>query len=159
MALWTFTEMSEMLNCSPQNIYQKKSKLKNMGYIEIDPEDNKEKINENGYNYLLTLRKITMQSNSTNLNNNTLNTIENTENKTISSFKQDFIFEFMEKQIKELKEKLKAEAEEKKHWQELYIQQSEDFKKLAFPPMLDTADGNKQTAENVKKGFFARLFS
>lgn len=159
MALWTFTEMSEMLNCSPQNIYQKKAKLKNMGCIEIDPEDNKEKINENGYNYLLTLRKITMQNNSNNLNNNTLNAVENIENTTISTFKQDFVFEFMENQIKELKERLKEVEEEKKHWQDLYIQQSEDFKKIAFPPMLDTADGNKQTAEKVKKGFFARLFS
>lgn len=41
MALWTFTKVSEILECSPQNVYQKKAKLKKMGYIEIDPTDNK----------------------------------------------------------------------------------------------------------------------
>ena len=56
MALWTYTEMSEVLECSPQNVNQQKAKLKKLGYIEVDPTDNKEKINENGYNYLLNKR-------------------------------------------------------------------------------------------------------
>ena len=43
MALWSFTAVSDMLDCSPQNIYQKKTKLKKLGYIEIDPEDRKGK--------------------------------------------------------------------------------------------------------------------
>ena len=95
MSLWTFKEISEMLQCSPQNVYQKKGKLKQMGYIEID-EDGKEKINDNGYNYLLKQRQVTMQTNSSNLNKACLNSIENAENTSDSPIKQDFIFEFLQ---------------------------------------------------------------
>lgn len=157
MSLWTFKEISEMLQCSPQNVYQKKGKLKQMGYIEID-EDGKEKINDNGYNYLLKQRQVTMQTNSSNLNKACLNSIENTENTSDSPIKQDFIFEFLQKQVEDLQKQVEEEKEQKKYWQDLYIKQSEDFKKLAFPPMLDTEAGNRQTEENHKKGFWARLF-
>lgn len=157
MSLWTFKEISKMLQCSPQNVYQKKGKLKQMGYIEID-EDGKEKINDNGYNYLLKQRQVTMQTNSSNLNKACLNSIENTENTSDSPIKQDFIFEFLQKQVEDLQKQVEEEKEQKKYWQDLYIKQSEDFKKLAFPPMLDTEAGNRQTEENHKKGFWARLF-
>ena len=72
MSLWCIKELCEMLDCCPQNIYQKKAKLKKLGYIELD-EEGKEKINENGYNYLLNQRKSTIQNNSSNINilNNT----------------------------------------------------------------------------------------
>lgn len=157
MSLWTFKEISQMLQCSPQNIYQKKNKLNQLGFIETD-EDGKEKINDNGYNYLLRQRQLTMQTNSNNLNKTCLNSIENIENVGDSHIKQDFIFEFLQKQVEDLKKQLEEEKEQKKYWQDLYIKQSEDFKKLAFPPMLDTEAGNKQTEENHKKGFWARLF-
>jgi len=159
MALWTFAKVSEILECSPQNVYQKKAKLKKLGYIEVDPIDNKEKINENGYNYLLNLRKNTMQNAVNSLNNTCLNNTEDTENNSNSSFKQDqFVVDFLTNQVEELKNQLKDEKEQRQYWQNLYIQQSEDFKKLAFPPMIDTKEGNKQTEEVTKKGFFSRLF-
>ena len=47
MSLWTFTEVSRDLGTSIQNISNRKSKLKSMGFIETDI-DGKEKINENG---------------------------------------------------------------------------------------------------------------
>ncbi len=159
MALWTFTKISEILECSPQNVYQKKAKLKKMGYIEIDPTDNKEKINENGYNYLLNLRKNTMQNNTNNLNNTCLEDNESLDNGSNSSFKQDqIIVDFLKSQVEDLKNQVKEEKEQKQYWQNLYIQQSEDFKKLAFPPMLDTEEGNKQTEEATKKSFWKRIF-
>ena len=159
MALWTFTKVSEILECSPQNVYQKKAKLKKMGYIEIDPNDNKEKINENGYNYLLNLRKNTMQNIPNNLNNTCLEETENIDNSNSLNFKQDqIIVDFLKNQVEELKNQVKEEKEQKQYWQNLYIQQSEDFKKLAFPPMLDTEEGNKQTEEATKRGFWKRIF-
>lgn len=159
MALWTFAKVSEMLDCSPQNIYQKKAKLKNMGGVEIDPTDNKEKINETGYNYLLNLRKNTMQTNTTNLNNTCLENEESISNSGNANIKQDlFIVDFLKNQVEELKKELQEQREQTQHWQNLYIEQTADFKKLVFPTMLDTEDGNKQTEEQIKKGFWQRVF-
>lgn len=161
MSLWSIKELSEMLDCSPQNIYQKKAKLKKLGYIELD-EEGKEKINENGYNYLLNQRKSTIQNNSSNiniLNNTCLNNSESQDATMDSSIKQDFVIEFLKKQIENLQKQLESEKEEKKHWQELYIKQNEDYKKITFPIMLDTEAGNQKTEEKIKKGFWARLFN
>ena len=161
MSLWSIKELSEMLDCSPQNIYQKKAKLKKLGYIELD-EEGKEKINENAYNYLLNQRKSTIQNNSSNiniLNNTCLNSSENQDATMDSSIKQDFVIEFLKKQIENLQKQLESEKEEKKHWQELYIKQNEDYKKITFPIMLDTETGNQKTEEKIKKGFWARLFN
>lgn len=161
MSLWSIKELSEMLDCSPQNIYQKKAKLKKLGYIELD-EEGKEKINENGYNYLLNQRKSTIQNNSSNiniLNNTCLNNSESQDATMDSSIKQDFVIEFLKKQIENLQKQLESEKEEKKHWQELYIKQNEDYKKITFPLMLDTEAGNQKTEEKIKKGFWARLFN
>lgn len=161
MSLWSIKELSEMLDCSPQNIYQKKAKLKKLGYIELD-EEGKEKINENGYNYLLNQRKSTIQNNSSNiniLNNTCLNNSESQDATIDSSIKQDFVIEFLKKQIEDLQKQLESEKEEKKHWQELYIKQNEDYKKITFPLMLDTEAGNQKTEEKIKKGFWARLFN
>lgn len=161
MSLWSIKELSEMLDCSPQNIYQKKAKLKKLGYIELD-EEGKEKINENGYNYLLNQRKSTIQNNSSNiniLNNTCLNNSESQDATMDSSIKQDFVIEFLKKQIEDLQKQLESEKEEKKHWQELYIKQNEDYKKITFPIMLDTEAGNQKTEEKIKKGFWARLFN
>lgn len=161
MSLWSIKELSEMLDCSPQNIYQKKAKLKKLGYIELD-EEGKEKINENGYNYLLNQRKSTIQNNSSNiniLNNTCLNNSESQDATMDSSIKQDFVIEFLKKQIEDLQKQLESEKEEKKHWQELYIKQNEDYKKITFPLMLDTEAGNQKTEEKIKKGFWARLFN
>lgn len=161
MSLWSIKELSEMLDCSPQNIYQKKAKLKKLGYIELN-EEGKEKINENGYNYLLNQRKSTIQNNSSNiniLNNTCLNSSESQDATMNSSIKQDFVIEFLKKQIENLQKQLESEKEEKKHWQELYIKQNEDYKKITFPLMLDTEAGNQKTEEKIKKGFWARLFN
>lgn len=161
MSLWSIKELSEMLDCSPQNIYQKKAKLKKLGYIELN-EEGKEKINENGYNYLLNQRKSTIQNNSSNiniLNNTCLNNSESQDATMDSSIKQDFVIEFLKKQIENLQKQLESEKEEKKHWQELYIKQNEDYKKITFPLMLDTEAGNQKTEEKIKKGFWARLFN
>lgn len=160
MALWNATEISQKLGCTPQNINQQKPKLRQLGYIEIDPTDNKEKINENGYNYLLNKRKLTMQMNSNNLNNTCLKDIENIGNNSNTPFKQDtFIIDLLQKENADLKKQLEEEKRQTKHWQELYIQQNEDYKKITFPLMIGTEEQNKQQEEETKKGFFKRLFS
>lgn len=159
MALWTVKEVSAKLQCSQQNIYQKMDKLKANGFVELDETDNKEKINENGYNYLLNQRKQTMKNNSYQLNNKALNEVENTDNRSDSTIQQDFIIKFLQDEITDLKKRLAEEQADKKYWQDLYVQRNDDFMKHMFPPMLDTEEGNKKTEENIKKGFFARIFN
>lgn len=161
MSLWTFAKASEMLDCTPQNLYQKKAKLKKMGYIEIDPADQKEKINEAGYNYLLSQRTLTMQINSNNpekLNNTCLNNAENTAGNGNTDIKQDFVYKLLQDQMEELKIRLAEETEQRKYWQELYIKQNEDYKQITFPIMIGTEEQNKKQAEETKKGFFSRFF-
>lgn len=163
MALWTATEMSRVLGCSAQNVNQKKQKLKELGYMEVDPIDNKEKINENGYNYLLNQRKLTLQmtsNSSNNLNNTCLKDIENRENNGSPQFKQDlFMFDFLKKEVEELKKQLEEEKNHTKYWQDLYIKQNEDYKKITFPLMIGTEEQNRKQAEENKKGFWKRIFS
>lgn len=156
MALWTFTEMSQNLGCSIQNISNRKNSLRNMGFLEIDV-DGKEKINENGYNYLMNKRKNTMKRELNKFNDNLVNTEEKTSNNNDSNAKQfnltnDFIVEFLKNEVEELKGRVIEEQQQKKYWQDLYIKQNEEFKKLAFPPMLDTEEGNRETEEREKKG-------
>ena len=159
MSLWTFTEISERLECSPQNIYQKKAKLKKLGYIETDT-DGKEKINDNGYNYLLEQRKNTMQSTSNNLNNTCLNSNESPYNSNETEIKQvNLIVELLQKENENLKKQLEAEKDQTKYWQELYVKQNEDYKKITFPLMIGTEEQNKRQTENVKKSFWSRLFN
>lgn len=162
MALWTFTKVSQDLGCSVQNISNRKGKLKSMGFIEKDV-DGKEKINENGYNYLMEQRKNSFKSDINKFSNNLVNNDENLNNINENETKQlhsnnDFIIEFLQKEIEDLKIRLNEETQQKIHWQELYIKQNEDFKKLAFPPMLDTQEGNRNTEEREKRGFWSRLF-
>lgn len=162
MSLWTFAKASEMLDCTPQNLYQKKAKLKKMGYIEIDPADQKEKINEAGYNYLLSQRTLTMQINSNNpekLNNTCLNNAENTTGNVNTDIKQDFVYKLLQDQVEELKTRLAEETEQKKYWQELYIKQNEDYKQITFPLMIGTEEINRKQEEETKKGFFSKFFS
>ena len=65
----------------------------------------------------------------------------------------------LENQIIELKERVTEEAEKVKYRQDLYVKQNEEFKKIAFPPMLDTEDGNRTTEETErKKSFWQRLW-
>lgn len=162
MALWTFTEMSEILGCSVQNISNRKSSLKTKGFIELDV-DGKEKINENGYNYLMNKRKNTLKSELNKFNEDLLNTEEKVSNINSSNAQQvystdNFVVEFLKNEVTELKERLNEEQEQKKYWQNLYIQQNEEFKKLAFPPMLDTQEGNRETEEREKKGQWWRFW-
>lgn len=158
MSLWSFTEMSEILECSPQNVFQKKGKLKKLGYIEIDT-DGKEKINENGYNYLLEQRKTTLRTPSSNLNNSCLNHQKNTENSDDERLKQDnYIVDFLQKQIEDLQKMLQEEKEQKQYWQKLYVEQNDEFKKISFPIMLGTTEQNKKQEEETKKGFWKKLF-
>lgn len=160
MALWNATEISKKLGCSPQNINQQKSKLKELGFIEVDPTDNKEKINENGYNYLLNKRKLTMQMNSNNLNKTCLKDSENIENSSNALFKQDLsIIDFLKKENEDLKKQIAEERNQTKHWQDLYIQQNEDYKKITFPLMIGTDEQNKKQEEQIKRNFWNRLFN
>lgn len=158
MALWTFTKASEMLECSPQNLYQQKAKLKRLGYIEIDT-DGKEKINDTGYNYLLEQRKNTLQNTSDNLNNTCLNNIENSSISDSLEFKQvNLIVELLQKENENLKKQLEQEKDQTKYWQELYVKQNEEYKKITYPLMIGTEEQNKKQDESVRRGFFRKIF-
>lgn len=160
MALWTFTQVSDRLGCTVQNITNRKAKLKSMGFIEQDT-DGKEKINENGYNYLLEQRKKTFESNVNKFSENSLNNQENAENiNDFSTKQQEYIIELYKQQIEELKnekeyykKQYEAKDQELKD-KNLYIQ---ELNTKAFA-LLGTAEDNKKQSEESKKGFFARLF-
>ena len=158
MSLWTFKKASEILECSPQNLYQQKSKLKRLGYIETDI-DGKEKINESGYNYLLEQRKNTMQILSSNLNKACLKNGESSDIVSDTDFKQvNLIVELLQKENENLKKDLEKEKEQTKYWQELYIKQNEDYKKITFPLMLGTEEQNKKQEEHIKESFWKKFF-
>lgn len=157
MALWEIAEVSRQLNCTQQNIHQKKDMLRKKGYMEIDPNDNKEKINEQGFNYLRETRIKTIQrqrKNATGIEQD----IEHMENSCNVSIQQDFVFDFMKKELEDLKTRLVEAEKEKTYWRDLYIQQVEDLKKMAYPTLLDTKEGNEKTEAKVKNKFIAWFF-
>lgn len=157
MGLWDIPTVSELLDCTQQNIYQKKSTLRKMGYLEIDPIDKKEKINENGLNYLREMRTQTLkrQGRKANIMEQDSEHIEKSCNVSIQ---QDFVFDFMKKELEDLKTRLVEAEKEKTYWRDLYIQQVEDFKKMAYPTLLDTKEGNEKTEAKVKNKFIAWFF-
>lgn len=120
----------------------------------------KKKLTIVGYNYLLETRKKTFEKKSNNLSNDLLNNNENIDNNNyLKEQQKDYIVELLENQIVELKQRITEEQEQKKYWQDLYIKQNEEFKRLAFPPTLDTQEGNKETEQKeLKKSFWQRLW-
>ena len=167
MALWSFSEISQCLGTSIQNISNRKSKLKSMGFIVID-ENGKEKINEAGYNWLINNSKQRKLNELNKTNDNLVNDEENIDNTNNSSkqYQNDYVIELLKNQIDELKKQVideqsraDKEREQVKYWQDLYIKQNEEFKRLAFPPTLDTQEGNKETEQKeLKKSFWQRLW-
>lgn len=158
MGLWSFAEAAANLDCSPQNVYQKKGKLNSIGGIEVDT-NGKEKINDIGFNYLQELRTNTLKSKATsddksslnfkNNNNENVNNIGNTE------FKQaEYVINVLQEQIKDLKERVEEEKKQKEYWQDRYTNQNEELMTKIFPVLLATEEQNKQQEENTKKGLF-----
>lgn len=160
---WSFSEVAAKLECSPQNIYQKKGKLSSIGGLVVD-EIGKEKINETGFNYLQELRKSTLKSVSTseNKSNSTIveNNVADTQNTVFVELKQkEQRIVDLEEKIEDLKSRLREETDQKKYWQELYVKQNDNLHKDIFPLLLDTKEGNIQNEEKRKKGFFGKIFS
>ena len=161
MGLWTFAEASQKLDCTPQNIYQKKAKLVSIGGIEID-ESGKEKINDTGFNYLQTLRKTTLNSKPTSDLKFKLNSQEkereNIDNTSNTDFKQvNYIINVLQGQIEDLKKSVEEEKKQKEYWQNKYTNQNEEIMTKIFPALLGTEEQNRKQEENAKKGFFGFL--
>ena len=121
----------------------------------------KKKLMNGGYNYLMNIRKRTLQGKVNNLPNNDLVDKEKHDNtNNLVDEQSNYIIKFLQDEIVELKKQLVNEQERTKHWQELYIKQNEDFKNLAFPIMLDNKE--KEVGEpsqvSTKKSWWNRLF-
>lgn len=159
MPLWTFTQVSQELGTSIQNITNRKAKLKNMGFIEKDI-DGKEKLNENGFNYLLEQRKQTMQKQVNKFNNNVVNKQENIDNSAFDITKQpNYIIQLLEKQIEDLKK-------ENEYWKKQFELKDQELKDKnnyiqewntkAFA-LLSTSE-KKQEQQETRKGFWNKIF-
>ena len=109
----------------------------------------------------LEQRKRTLANEVNKFSNNVVNNKESLLNSELDSKQinnNDLLVDFLKKQVDELKLQVNEEKEQKKYWQELYIKQQDELVNKIFPTLLDTQEGNKETEERVKKGFFSRLF-
>lgn len=155
---FTIKEASRIVDCTTQNIYRQKSELISKGYMEQD-KSGAYYINENGINYLRDKRAESIRSSSQVFNqvdNKDLSSVANPTNASNTEY------------IQVLKEQIQDLKNERDYWKERYIQKDDELKNkndyiqsvntqvFAF---LNTTEGNKQTEEKIKKGFFARLFS
>lgn len=123
----------------------------------------KEKINENGFNYLQDLRIITMKtknnSTSLKLNNSLTSPIENEPTPAYTEIPENqqvhsTVVDLLTTQVDELKKQLNDQKAETLKWQELYLGKEKYINEKILPQLLNTSEGNQQTEEKMKKGFF-----
>lgn len=149
---------SEMLDCTPQNIYQQKNALIKRGYWEKD-KTGQYYITTAGINYLRDKREETIKASSKGFNQVENKDLTSSINPGISKESIDLI-NVLQEQIKELKE-------EKDYWRKQTELKDQELKNKndyiqelnikAFS-LLGTAEDNKKQEESTKKGFFRKLF-
>jgi len=93
--------------------------------------------------------------------NNSLTSDDEKETSTpdvppVSSIQQadSIVVDLLKDQIEELKTQRDEQKAETQRWQGLYFDKEKQLNEILYPKMLDTAEGNQQTEEKVKKGFF-----
>lgn len=155
--LFSIKEASKMLECSTQNLYQMKGKLIAEGFMEKS-NSGRYLLNEQGINFLRDKRILTLKTNKgfNQLDNKDLTSIANAN----TSNDNTEIIEILKQQLQEIKndreywknqaEKREAELQEKNN----YIQ---ELNTKAFS-LLGTAEQNHKQEENVKKGFWGKIF-
>lgn len=154
---FTIKEASKMLDCSTQNIYQQKGKLIQLGYME-QSNTGAYVLNEKGMNYLQEKRAETIKA-SQDFNQLGNGNLANIANPTITTENTDLI-NILKEQIQELRT-------EKDYWRNEYAKKDTELQakneyiqglNTQVFALLGTQEQNKQQQEDVKKGFWKRLF-
>lgn len=156
--VFTIKEASKMLDCSTQNIYQQKSKLIQLGYME-QSNTGAYILNEKGINYLQEKRAETIKANNQDFNQLGNNNFTNIANPTNTTENTDLI-NILKEQIQELRT-------EKDYWRNEYSKKDSELQakneyiqglNTQVFALLGTQEENKQQQEDVKKGFWKKLF-
>ena len=155
---FTIKEASKMLDCTTQNIYQQKAKLIQLGYME-QSNTGAYILNEKGINYLREKRAETIKANSQEFNQVGSKGFTNIANPTITTDNVDL--------VSVLKEQLQELKEEKEYWRNEYTKKDTELQakneyiqglNTQVFALLGTQEQNKQQEQDVKKGFWKRLF-
>lgn len=155
---FSIKEVSKLLDCSTQNIYQQKSKLMQLGYM-IQDTDGNYCINEYGVNYLREIRTKSIKE-----TNKQLTSLDNKSVKDIATPTVSAENEY----ISILKERIEELKKDNEYWKNEYIKKDNELKdkneyiqgiNTKMFALLDTEEGNKKQAEKEKRGFLSRLFN
>lgn len=154
---FTIKEASKILHCSTQNIYQQKSKLMKLGFMEKSTIGSY-CLNKEGINYLQEKRTETIKA-----NNKVFNQVDNKsyfENSEVSTDTINII-NLLNKQLHELKS-------EKEYWKNEYIKKDIHLQSkneyiqnlnIQIMDLLKSTHLNKQQEQDVKKGFWEKFFN
>lgn len=155
---FTIKEASKMLDCSTQNIYQQKPKLIELGYME-QSSTGAYILNEKGINYLKEKRMETIKASNQDFNQFGKGNFTNIANPTISTENTDLV-NILKEQIQELRT-------EKDYWRNEYAKKDSELQakneyiqglNTQVFALLGTQEQNKQQEQDVKKGFWKKLF-
>lgn len=156
---FTIKQASKILHCSAQNIYQQKSKLMKLGFMEKSTTGSYY-LKKDGINYLQEKRSETQKVNSQLFNQvDDKNSIGFT-NYNVQTNNIELI-NILKEQVQELKA-------EKNFWQSKYMEKdiqldskNEYIQQLNMQifEILKSSEQNKQQKQNFKKGFFKKIFN
>ena len=157
--IFTIKEASKMLDCSTQNIYQQKSKLIELGLME-QSNAGSYVLNEKGINYLREKRTETIKASSQDFKQVDNKGFTNIASPTIATDSTDLI-NILKEQLQELKE-------EKEYWRNEYTKKDNELQakneyiqglNTQVFALLGTQEENKKQEQDVKKGFWRKIFS
>lgn len=156
---FTVKDASKMLDCTTQNIYQQKSRLIQLGYMEKSI-TGEYVLNENGINYLREKRAETIKASSQGFNQIGNKGFTNIANPTIATDNTDL--------INMLKEQLQDLKAEKEYWRNEYTKKDNELQakneyiqglNTQVFALLGNSEQNKQEPEpEVKKSFWKKIF-
>lgn len=155
--MYTVKKISEMLQITPQAVYQKREELEEKGFMYKD-NSNKTMITAQGFEYLKNIRISNMQENR--LQVEKAQELKTTEEDQEQEEKKDYITLLIEN-LKKSNDNLTKQVEKLDQEKEFFKNQVEEKDKLIhayFNTHLLKSGEEEQEKEEEKKGFFKRLF-
>ena len=155
--MYTVKKISEMLQITPQAVYQKREELEEKGFMYKD-NSNKTMITAQGFEYLKNIRISNMQENR--LQVEKAQELKTTEEDQEQEEKKDYITLLIEN-LKKSNDNLTKQVEKLEQEKEFFKNQVEEKDKLIhayFNTHLLKAGEEEKEKEEEKKGFFKRLF-
>lgn len=155
---YSIKRVSELLDCSTQNIYRQKQDLISKGYWE-QSETGSHYITENGINYLREKRIETIKASNQDFKQVANNNLQSVATPVLTDNTE--LIAVLKKQIEDLKE-------ENTYWKKKYEYKDQELTKAnehlqnmnttVFQKLLATEEQNRKQEEETKKGFFRKLF-